>query len=80
MSVVHLFASRSSAIDLATVRETLTMMRQDLALAPCHEAVCAALDEAISRIDALETPAKQAEHGELASAFGSRFVPWTPER
>jgi hypothetical protein len=80
LSVLHLFAPRSSTIDLATVRETLLMMRQDLAQAPCHAGVCAALDEAVSRIDALEAPAKQASSGDLARAFGSRFVPWTPER
>lgn len=80
MSVLHLFASRSSSIDLATVRVTLLMMRQDLALAPSHEAVCAALDETIRRIDALEAPTNPAANGELAAAFGSRFVPWTPDR
>lgn len=67
-------------LDLATVRETLVMLRQDLAGEPRHDSVCAALDEAIARIDAQEPPAKTAPSGELAAAFGSRFVPWTPTR
>lgn len=67
-------------LDLATVRETLVMLRQDLATEPRHDRVCAAIDEAIAGIDAQEPPAKTAASGELAATFGSRFVRWTPER
>ncbi|MFM9941805.1 MAG: hypothetical protein ACKVP7_20160 [Hyphomicrobiaceae bacterium] len=79
MSVTRISAARQAHIDLATVRETLSLIQDDLAVDPRHRALCAAIDQAIAEVDAIEARPTQAPSGRLAMQFASRFEPWTPD-
>ena len=59
------------AIDLSTVRETLTYMRDDARSIPGLEALAQSLDAAIAEVDATE--ARLQPH--TASPIASRFLP-----
>lgn len=78
MSVTRLAGRRAPEIDLATVRETLSLIGDDLAVDQRYAAICAALAEAVSRIDEIEAPAPKRTAGQIATQFASRFVPWRP--
>lgn len=80
MSVIHRLSNRRAQIDLATVRETIALMRDDMEGEARLTSVRQALDEALALIDALEPSKPAAASGLLAKSFGSRFVPWSGDR
>ncbi|MCU0954453.1 MAG: hypothetical protein MUC37_07530 [Hyphomicrobium sp.] len=59
------------AIDLSTVRETLTYMRDDARSIPGLEALAQSLDAAIAEVDATEDRLQP----HTASPIASRFLP-----
>lgn len=61
----------ASTIDLATVRETLVYMHDDMKRAPGLEAVAKAIAAALQEIDAAEKSPRPA----TPSATAARFVP-----
>ena len=67
-------------IDLATVRETLVLIHDDMAGAPDLAAVRAALANALAAIDSGGSLAPAPSRPTLADHYGSRFEPWTPTR
>lgn len=71
-------ADRHPRIDLATVRETLALIHDDMAGAADLAAVRAALAEALAAIDATAEPAPRAAGPNIAEYYGSRFEPWSP--
>ena len=67
-------------IDLATVRETLALIHDDMTGAPDLDAVRAALADALAAIDAEGSLANKSPGPTLADHYGSRFEPWSPPR
>jgi hypothetical protein len=59
------------AVDLSTVRETLTYMRDDARSVPGLESLAQSLDEAIAEVDAAEAKLQPA----MTSPIASRFLP-----
>ncbi len=80
MSVTRIAGAQRTHIDLTTVRETLSLIQDDLASTPRHAAIVAALGQAVAAIDVIATKPAKPPAGHLAALFGSRFEPWTPER
>lgn len=62
------------AIDLSTVRETLTYMRDDARSVPGLEAVAASLDDAIQEVETAEAKLQPVSYSPIAS----RFLPMRP--
>lgn len=62
------------AIDLATVRETLLYMHDDMKRVPGLEAVAAALEATLSEIETAERTANRTRRAEL-SPMAARFMP-----
>lgn len=62
------------AIDLATVRETLHYMHDDMKRVPGLEAVATALEKAMSEIDTAERDAKKSRRTNL-SPVAAKFMP-----
>ncbi len=56
-------------IDLSTVRETLTYMRDDAKLVPGLEDVAASLDQALETVEAAESRMKPVSYSPIASRF-----------
>ncbi len=71
-------SDRHPTIDLATVRETLDLMRDDLAGAPHLAAVERALTEALAAIDAVEPTPRGVSVTRLREQTAARFVAWLP--
>ena len=71
-------AVHEAHIDLATVRETIAYIQDDLARSPRLARVGAALAEALAEIDKLQH-AKANTAPKLADQLGLRFTAWTPD-
>lgn len=63
--------SRAPAIDLATVRDTISYMQDDIAHTPGLERVASALRAAMAEIDRLEP-----ERDAPAAPVAARFMSW----
>ena len=79
MSVTRIGSSQRAHIDLATVRETLALIQDDLAREGQYGMIADAIGRAVAEIDAVAPPPKAAPAGRLAALFGSSFSRWTPE-
>ncbi len=79
MSMTRFGNTRRGHIDLATARETLCLIQDDLAREPDLATIAAAIGKAVAEIDRVATPRATAPAGHLASLFGSSFRPWKPE-
>jgi len=63
-------------LDLSTVRETLTYMRDDMRRVPGLEQVAEAIDAAMIEIEVAERSRRPTINGDRR--LTARFLPWTP--